>query len=156
MIEYIRNFQNTWNIKIAGIKFYLDNSFRIDLFCNAIPLYLNRVVNNLEKLTVLNKIRKNQKKSKKILIKDNNKSEKFWEIVFVKLEFISSTFNLAHIFNSIFLFMIRYNNNQSISSRIIHTNQHPLLTLQIEIFTNFLSYFFTWFKIMPNRQNVVS
>ena len=102
MIEYIRNFQNTWNIKIAGIKFYLDNSFRIDLFCNAIPLYLNGVVNNLEKLTVLNKIRKNQKKSKKILIKDNNKSEKFWEIVFVKLEFISSTFNLAHIFNSIY------------------------------------------------------
>ena len=61
---------------MAVIKFYLDDPFRIDLVCSAIPLYHNKVVSDLgnqAKLIVLKKICENQKKSKKIL-KDYNKS----------------------------------------------------------------------------------
>lgn len=62
---------------MAVIKFYLDDPFRIDLVCSAIPLYHNKVVSDLgnqAKLIVLKKICENQKKSKKILLKDYNKS----------------------------------------------------------------------------------
>ena len=57
---------------MTGIKFFLDHFFRTNLVCSAIPLYHNRVPNdleNFEKLTALKKIRENMEKSGEILIK---------------------------------------------------------------------------------------
>ena len=82
------------------IKFCLDHFFRTNLVCSAIPLYHNRVPNdleNFEKLTALKKIRGN---INKILY---NKSGKV-RVFFGKFKFISSTFKLTRIFQPLICF----------------------------------------------------